>query len=251
MPSFEFVIPDGILFLPANLSFISFCFVISFILYKLIFRSKIVFIVSLVSLLSIAYSDIFIKYSLDKYYKYTKMDSTIYSYPQKDEEGKVDSLATIRVYKHPLNSLTNISSKQEENLINLHEGHISKFIDIPTYTYKYNKLSYNKKRFYLNFYKYDESFIEDKNANARYIVTIKEKESQFPAIYKEFEYRFKDIDSGVVLATAFYVRFENNLNKLRNKFLYWNKEKEEFFVFKDIENFDNIYKKLFIDERDF
>ena len=44
MPSLEFVIPNSFLFIPANLSFISFCFFVSFVISKIL-RSSIIFFV--------------------------------------------------------------------------------------------------------------------------------------------------------------------------------------------------------------
>ena len=101
MPSFEVMIPESFLFISANLSFISFCFFISFILSKIL-RSRILFFVLLLSLLSISYYDIFVKYSIQKFYSLTQMNSKIYLKPIKNEEGKIDSLSMIGVYIYPL-----------------------------------------------------------------------------------------------------------------------------------------------------
>ena len=78
MPAFEFVIPQSFLFLPANFSFVSFCFFISFILSK-IFKSAIVFFVLLIVLLSVAYGDLFLKYAIIKniIHKITGINSQI------------------------------------------------------------------------------------------------------------------------------------------------------------------------------
>lgn len=251
MPSFEFVIPDSFFFVPANLSFISFCFFISFIFYKLFNKSKLVFLFSLLGLFSIVYHDVFTKYAVEKYYSFVKSEPLIYSYPIKNEEGKIESLASVRLYGTSMTSLSNLSSKQKEYIVDVHEEYIDKFLDVPVYTYKFNKYKYVEERFFLNFYKYDDSFIENKNEKARYKIYLAKKESLFPNLYKEFEYRFFDTQTDTVLATAYLIKFENSMDKIRNKFLYWTKEKEEMFSFSNIENFDLVYKKLFIDERDY
>ena len=96
MPSFEFIVPQGFLFISANLSFISFCFFISFILSKIL-KSAIVFFVLLIALLSMAYSDLFLKFAIKNFYELTQMDSKIYMYPTKNEAQKVDSLSIVNI----------------------------------------------------------------------------------------------------------------------------------------------------------
>lgn len=249
MPAFEFSIPQGIMFLPANLSFISFCFFISFIIFKL-FRSKLIFFISVFSLLSFAYGDIFLKFAIKQYYEKVRYEKGVFSSAQKNEVGKIDSLSTIRAYKQAF-TLSNLSLKQKEYLVDIHENYIEKFVDISLYTYKFNKYKYFKQRFYLNVYKYDDSFIEDKNEKARYEINMKEQKSLLSSIYKPYTYSFIDTKSNQIIASAFYIKFENSLNKFRNRFLYWDKQKEELISFSSIENFDYIYKKVFIDEEGF
>ena len=101
MPSFEFVIPDAFLFIPANLSFISFCIFTSFIISKIL-NSTFVFFVLVISLLSISYYDIFAKIVIKKYYELTQMNSKIYMPASKNEENKIESLSLIGVYLYPL-----------------------------------------------------------------------------------------------------------------------------------------------------
>ena len=56
------------------------------------------------------------------------------------------------------------------------------------------------------------------------------------------------IKQSVVIATAFSISFKPATEKFRNKHLFWSLEKEEELNPKPIENFDNIYKKLFMDQ---
>ena len=101
MPPIELVVPESFLFIPANLSYISFCFFISFLIYRLS-RSIIVFIIALLAFLSLMYSDLIFKYAIKNYYEIINANKTVYSYPVKNEEGKIDSLSTVRVYNFPL-----------------------------------------------------------------------------------------------------------------------------------------------------
>jgi len=247
IPSFEFVVPESFLFIPANLSFISFCFFISFIMFRL-FRSTIVFIISLGSLLSIMYFDLFFNLAFKTYLETTQMNSSIYNYPQKDENNKIESLSTIRVYNYPLKYSSSLSSKQKEDLINTHESYISNFIDISTYRYRFNQYRYNQERLYLNIYKYNPSFLDESQKKARYTISVDLKKETLFDSYKEFEYKFIDTYTDEILAKSFFIKFEPSTNKLRNRFLYWTREKEESFRLESVQNFDYIYKKIFIDE---
>lgn len=245
MPPFELVIPESFLFIPANLSYISFCFFISFLIYRLS-KSIIVFLIALLGFLSLMYSDLIFKYAIKSYYEIIVANKTIVSYPVKNEDGKIDSLSTVRVYNFPLTK-SSLSKSEENEIIKLHESYISKFIDISTVRYRYNKYFYNDKRIFLNVYKYDNSFLEDLNQKAKYSIRKNKKKSLYPDFYNEFEYKFIDTSTNNILARAYIVSFPITTNKLRNRFLYWTKEKELEFNLSSIQNFDIVYKKLFID----
>ena len=131
MPSFEFVIPQSFLFIPANFSFISFCFVVSFILSKL-FKSVLLFFILLITLLSVAYGDLFMKFAIKKYYELSQMDSKIYFYPTKNEGQKIDSLSIVDVYTHPLKYSTTLTSIEKDEIEVVHENYVERFIDIST-----------------------------------------------------------------------------------------------------------------------
>ena len=246
MPPFELVVPDSFLFIPANLSYISFCFFISFLIFRLS-RSIIVFIIALLGFLSLMYSDLIFKYVVKNYFEIVKANRTIYFYPIKNEEGKIDSLSTVRVYNLPLTK-SSLSISEKNEIIKLHESYISKFIDISTVRYRYKKYFYNDKRIFLNVYKYDNTFLEDLNQKAKYSIVKSKKKSLYPEYYSEFEYKFIDTWTNNILATAYIVNFPISTNKLRNRFLYWTKEKEIEFNLSSIQNFDTVYKKLFIDK---
>jgi hypothetical protein len=246
MPSFEFVIPESFLFIPANLSFISFCFFISFILSKIL-KSAIVFFLLLISMLSIGYYDLFIKFAIKNYYELTQMNSKIYTYPVKNKDYKLESLSMVGVYVYPLKYSTTLSSLEKDEIRKVHEEYIDKFIDISTYAYRFNKYIYNTERVYLNSYSYNENLITNRNEEANFTISKIDKESFFPKIFAQYEYRFLDKKTNTILATAFKISFLTNYNKFRNKYLYWTQEKEEDFNLPPVQNFDYIYKDLFID----
>lgn len=244
MPSFELVVPENILFILSNLSFISFCFFISFILSKIL-KSVIVFFILLLTLLSFVYYDIFIKYSIKNFYELTQMDSKIYSKPIKNENLKIDSLSMIGVYIYPLKYSTNITEAEINEIKNLHKDYVEKFIDISTYAYKFNRYIYNTQRIYLNSYTNENIKIEEQNP--RYEVTKTLVDTYLPKIYGKYQYKVIDKQTKNVIATAFNIFFISSHNKFRNKYLFWSNEKESDFNLIPVQNFDIIYKKLFID----
>lgn len=243
MPSFEFVIPQSFLFIPANFSFISFCFVVSFILSKL-FKSVLLFFILLITLLSVAYGDLFMKFAIKKYYELSQMDSKIYFYPTKNEGQKIDSLSIVDVYTHPLKYSTTLTSIEKDEIEVVHENYVERFIDISTYASKYNRVILNTQRVYLNSHKENINSEE----KARFVIEKSNKTTFFPKLYAKQVFKFVDTTTNYVLATAFNISFLSENNRFRNKYLYWNKEKEEEFNQTSLHNFDNIYKKMFIDD---
>lgn len=245
MPSFQFVVPEGFLFIPANLSFISFCFFISFILSKII-KSNIVFFVLLISLLSVAYYDIAAKYLIRNYYNLTQMDSKVYAEVEKTANNKIESLSMVGVYIYPLKYSNVLTESEKEDIARLHEHYIEKFIDISTFSNKYNRYVYNTERIYLNAYKYTNQE-QNKDEKARFVVTKDLKETFFPKFFGKYDYKIIDSQTGIVITKAFNIFFINKYDKFRNKYLYWNQEKEDQFNLAPIQNFDITFKKVFTD----
>ena len=248
MPSFEFVIPDTFLFIPANLSFVSFCIFTSFILSK-IFKSTIMFFIILISLLSLAYYDLIVKIAIKSYYELTQMDSKIYIPASKDKENKIESVSLIGVYMYPLKYSTSLSLVEENEIAKIHENYVKNFIDISTYAYKFNRYIYNTQRIYLNSYKYRADLKNEQNEKASFVISKNLKENYFSDFIEKYEFSFLDNKTNKVIASAFKISFLTSDNKFRNKYLYWTKEKEEDFNLPLIQNFDRIYKKLFIDSK--
>lgn len=246
MPPLDIVIPNSFLFIPTNLSFVSFCIFVSFILSKIL-RSSIMFFVILISLLSIAYHDLFLKLIIKNYYELTQMDSKIYANANKNNDNKIESLSLVGVYVYPLKYSTTLSATQEEQISRVHGNYVEKFIDISTYVSKYNKYIYGTERIYLNSYKNDKNIEYKQKEEARYIISKSLKETFFEDIIEKQEFRFLDKKTNIIIATAFKISFLTDNNKFRNKYLYWTSEKEQDFNLSPIQNFDNIYKKVFID----
>lgn len=245
MPSFDLVIPDSFLFIPANFSFISFCIFVSFVMSK-IFKSTIMFFFILITLLSIAYYDLFVKLIIKNYYEITQMDSRIYTSANKNKDNKIKSLSLVEIYSYPLKYSTTLSSTEVRQIAKIHENYVEEFIDISTYAYKFNKTIHAEERVYLNSYKYIKPE-DNKKEMANFKITKKLKDNILSKYIEYDEFRFWDNKSNTVIATAFKISFLKSKNNFRNKYLYWTEEKESEFSPSPIQNFDNIYKKLFID----
>ena len=245
MPSIQILMPENFLFIIANFSFVSFCFFISFILSRIL-KSVIVFFVLLISLLSVGYYDLVIKFAVKNYYEYFLMDSKIYTPAFKNKNSKIESLSVVGAYMYPLKYSTTLSNSEKDEIASMHENYIEKFIDISTFTYKFNKYTYNTERVYLNSYRYDNSLIPNPKEEAKYVISKSFKESFFPKVFGILEYKFLDKETNIVIATAFKISFLTSYSKFRNKYLFWTQEKEDEFNLSPVENFDNIYKKLFL-----
>ena len=74
------------------------------------------FFVILISLLSIAYHDLFLKLIIKNYYELTQMDSKIYANANKNSDNKIESLSLVGVYVYPLKYSTTLSAAQEEQI---------------------------------------------------------------------------------------------------------------------------------------
>ena len=245
MPSIQILMPENFLFIIANFSFVSFCFFISFILSRIL-KSVIVFFVLLISLLSVGYYDLVVKFAVKNYYEYFLMDSKIYTPAFKNQNQKIESLSVVGAYVYPLKYSTTLSNSEKDEIASMHENYIEKFIDISTFTYKFNKYTYNTERVYLNSYRYDNSLISNPKEEAKFVISKSFKESFFPKVFGILEYKFLDKETNIVIATAFKISFLTSYSKFRNKYLFWTQEKEDEFNLSPVENFDNIYKKLFL-----
>ncbi len=239
MPTLELILPDKLLFVFSNISLISFCFFISFIFAKL-FRSFFIFFIILIALISIFYGDIFLKHSIRTYHILFKMNSQILIKAQKNQNNKIDSLDIKEIYYYPLQNRAALSLNDRFAIQKIHEKYIEKFIDVSTYSTRFNRAFYDVQRVYLN----GNSINSDEKV--RYEVSKKEANIFLPSLYTKEEFLFRDKLSNIVIATAFNISFKLSSDKFRNKHLFWSLEKEEEFNPKPIQNFDNIYRKLFM-----
>ncbi|WP_257120172.1 hypothetical protein [Arcobacter vandammei] len=168
------------------------------------------------------------------------MDSKILIKAQKNQNNKIDSLDIKEIYTYPLRNRALLNLNDKFTISKTHEKYIEKFIDIGTYSTRFNRHSYDTQRVYLN------GNIGGFEEKPRYEVLKKDASVFLSSLYTKEEFLFRDKLSNIVIATAFNLTFKPSQDRFRNKNLFWNLEKEEEFNPKPIQNFDNIYKKLFM-----
>lgn len=239
MPTLELVLPEKLLFVFSNISLISFCFFISFIFARL-FKNFIIFFIVLAILSSTFYGDIFLKHIVRTYYILFKKDSQILIKASKNLNGKIDSLDIKDIYTYNLVNSSMLSIKDRYTILKTHEKYVDKFIDISTKSIRFNRSVFDHERVYLN-----------KNSNlsnekARYEVNKKLGNNLFKTLYDKEEYLFRDNINNITIASAWKITFKPSHDKFRNKHLFWSLDKEMEFNPKPIQNFDTIYKKLFM-----
>lgn len=240
MPQIELIIPEKLLFIFSNFSFLSFSFFVAFILSR-VFGKFLLFFILLPFILSFVYGDIFLKHILKIYYQNFMQDSKIYIKANKNSSGKIESLDLKDIYTYNLKFSTNFTIRELESIKSVHSTYIDKFVEISTISNRMNKNIYSSQKIALN---------ENKlllKEEARYSIKRVKKDSFFKNIYTNYEFKFIDNINKINIATAYNLYFETDTNKIRNRYLYWDEIREKEFSPKSISNFDNIYKKLFID----
>ena len=176
----------------------------------------------LVVLLSPFY-DLIIQMGIKSYYQNFKMNDTIYAYPEKDADGRIESLSTyqsdsksnsIFYYKNSYRDFLNVFS----NVNDFVEVKIR--LDFDSNTGKYIGVS-GEKLVRINLK--DESYmdISIKDLKARYVVESNEFESMFFGIYHKKIFLFKDATRQEILARAWKIEFPKNKDSFRNRFLFW------------------------------
>lgn len=244
MPSFEFPIPNEFLFIVLNLSFLSFTFIISLVISKL-FKSFTAFILVFITVFSFAYYDLMLHFAIKKYYEFSQMTPKINFYPIKDNEGKIESLSTVDISSYDIGFKEDLSFNEESIISQTHEKYIKEFIDIKIDGQTLNGAYSKEKRVYLNIYKYDNSFIENKNKKAKYAILYDGSKSYFD-LFSKNEYKFVDTSTNLIMAKAYFLEFKDK-NSFRLNYLYWNSS-ENFLKISSVENYDLTYRLLFLSD---
>lgn len=217
------VLTYGLLVIAVNIAYLIFS-VLSGVGFYCLFRRKWwVGVSGFLVILILPFYDLIIQKSIKTYYETFKMSDTIYAYPEKDANGKIESLATYQSdsksnsvfyyknsYRDFLNVFSNVDDFVEVKIRLDFDSNTGKYIDV-----------YGEKLVRINLK--DESYMDiaSKDLEARYVVESNEFESMFFGIYHKKIFLFKDATRQEVLARAWKIEFPKNKDSFRNKFLFW------------------------------
>src|SRR5574344_2903227 len=128
MPKIELLLPEKLLFIFSNFSFLSFSFFVAFILSR-VFGKFILFFIFLPLILSFVYGDIFVKHILKIYYQNFMQDSKIYIKASKDLNNRIESLDLKDIYIFNLKYSNGFMLNELENIKSMHSFYIDKFVE--------------------------------------------------------------------------------------------------------------------------
>lgn len=251
----------AIAFLFKNTLYLLFSMLMGFVGYKMYKLKKAGFIVFFIVWM-LPYYDLFVQKAVKTYYETFRMGNTIYAYPQKDENGKIESLSeTKSVSEQPADYL-----KNQEAL----NGFREKFSNIDCFVEFYFfdsfkkitdkdgnvtfKIDYNEDIGYARVYFNEDPIryekIKDESVyKARYQVLGKQRKGYF---YDITNIEFWDMKDHKLLAEGFELSFytENYNDKFRNKYLSFRAPSGASFSVKDIYLYHhNLANELFFNSK--
>lgn len=198
------------------------------------------------------YYDLFIQKGIKTYYETFKMNNTIYAYPERDKDGKIESLGVGRVNSFPIGFF--ISEKQSKKVFfseidknslevkdyfhNWFQKYISDYLEIGIYD-NADQIRLFRILYYLS--PYIEPTIKQ---TARYQIFEKRKVGIF-GLYQETLFEFKDMKHNRILASAWFVYFPVNKDAFRNSFLLWRGPSGIAFSISNTGNIEEIFERLF------
>ncbi len=214
------------------------------------------FVVFLVVLLA-PFWDLIIQKGIKTYYENYKMNYTINAYPEKDENGMIESLGVERGAASTTSAYL-INQKDLEDLQK--EYRVKKFIEyffmdtfekvkndkgeIKIKWNYYKNLGYARVHFNQNPITY-EKIKDETEFKARYQVLAKTKKHYF---YSETIFEFWDKKKNILMSKSLYVGFpvQNREDKFRTKYLlWWINAGGGVFVLRWLDNTSEVAKKLF------
>lgn len=221
-------------------------------------RKRIVFsVIVFLTVLLAPFWDLIIQKGIKTYYETYKMDYVINAYPEKDENGRIESLGVGRGAA----STTSAYLINQEDLKDLKkEYEVSNFMEY-FFSSSFKKIENDKGEIKIkrNFYKdlgyarvhFDKSpisyeKISDKTEfKARYQVLAKTKKYYF---YSETVTEFWDKKKNILMSKSLYIGFpvQNKKDKFRTKYLiWWINAGGGVFVLRWLDNTSEVAKELF------
>lgn len=246
----------GLLVIAINIGYLIFSIIAGIALAKLLkkgawFQQRSTALLAIVIFLLILFApfyDLLIQKGIKTYYEvFDKTYATIYAYPEKDSEGRVESISRNRWFgKMSINHLT--TDKTKRDFRNIIYPRIKDFTENYFYgSFEENKEDFGYARVYLNKNPITYEKITGINDfKARYQILTKINQHWF---YKEMETSFWDKKTETLLAQTLEIAFpvKNKKNKFRYKYLHQHGANGGGGIgVKGIYGLDNeIYRKLF------
>jgi len=208
------------------------------------------------------YYDLFIQKGIKTYYETFKMNNTIYAYPDKDENGKIESLGIGNVSSKPSDYISDQNRMIEHGI--KWKKFVEKFVELNIYDIyervvnnkgqiqykkretplsKYIKLYLDKSPIYYEYIK-DES-----EYHARYQVLGKRQNFYF---FDEIVAEFWDTKKDILLAKSTGIGFNNGNDyndKFRNKYLRFRGPSGIALTIQGVGNYREIYNELFFNSK--
>lgn len=201
------------------------------------------------------YYDLFIQKGIKTYYETFKMNNTIYAYPERDKDGKIESLGIGK------NIFTNVASylKNQRDLIDLKNGYVAKdFLEFYFNDSFEKVVDKDGKVSFKNNYKKDigyarvyfnetpiryEKIKDESEYKARYQLLGKDESGFF---YNKTLIEFWDMKEHKLLAKGFKLDFytEDYDQKFRNKYLLFRGPSGRSLVINYLEHFGFDYRKV-------
>jgi len=255
------MMPYGVLFIFVNILYVVFAYALGTIAYFVAkryypnYKNRIALGVFFIILLA-PFWDLIIQKGIKTYYETFKMESTIYVYPERDKDGKIESLGIYENVSHG-NSGYLVGIEDFKQLKNAYavksflECYMSDSFTVDkngTVHYNYRKdLGYVRVSLNSDSINY-EKLKNENEYKARYQIAGTVSKN---FLYTKKEIYFKDTKTNTLLAEGFDIDFTlGSKNAFRNKFLLWKSANNAQFGIESIGNYGEYYRLLAYNRKD-
>lgn len=199
--------------------------------------------------------DLVLQKGIKTYYQVFMSNPTVYAYPEKDKDGKIESLATDKI-----SSIASSGYLIEHDRFNklLNDYKVSNFLEIYMFDSFKKEIVDNKEvikidykndmgyaRVYLNKDEIKYDLIKDESEfKARYQVSGEETDFY---IFKKIDVKIWDKEKNVLLGEGSELKFSSeDKKKFRYEFLFWRTGNDRDMVrVRDVNNYNKLFKELF------
>lgn len=255
------MIPHGVLFIWVNILYVVFAYVLGTIAYFVAkryypnYKNRIALGVFFIILLA-PFWDLIIQKGIKTYYETFKMESTIYAYPQRDKDGKIESLGIYENVSHG-NSGYLVGIEDFKQLKNAYA--VKSFLECymsDSFTVDKNGTVHYNYRKDLGYARVD---LSSENINYEKLKDESEYKARYQIagtvsknfLYTKKEIYFKDTKTKTLLAEGFKIIFEPaSKNAFRNRFLLWKSANNSPIGIESISNYGEYYRLLTYNRKD-